>query len=133
MANLLQLSEAAYLGIHAMVIIAKSKTIVNANQIAEITGSSRNHLAKVMLTLAKHKLVKSLRGPSGGFVLARKPEEITLLEIYEAIEGKIHINKCPNDKQICPFDKCILNNIVSKVTEDIRNFFSSQTLRDYLD
>jgi Rrf2 family protein len=72
MSNIVQLSEAASLGIHAMVIIARSNKIINANTIAEMTDASRNHLAKVMLTLAKMGLVKSLRGPSGGFVLAKK-------------------------------------------------------------
>ena len=78
MSNIVQLSEAASLGIHAMVIIARNEGIINANQISEMTGSSRNHLAKVMLTLAKYGLVKSLRGPAGGFVLAKKPEEISV-------------------------------------------------------
>ncbi len=132
MSNLVQLSEAASLGIHAMVIIARNDRIINASQIAEMTDASRNHLAKVMLTLTKMGLVKSLRGPSGGFVLARKPEEITLLEIYEAIEGKIVINECPMNKQICPFTKCIMNNIINKVTLELQNYFKQQTLKDYM-
>jgi Rrf2 family protein len=132
MSNIVQLSEAASLGIHAMVIIARSNKIINANTIAEITDASRNHLAKVMLTLAKMGLVKSLRGPSGGFVLAKKPEDIRLIEIYEAIEGKISINDCPGNKPVCPFEKCIMNNIIKKVTLEIRDYFSQQTLKDYL-
>lgn len=133
MGNLLKLSEAVFLGIHAMILIARYKNTINANQIAEITNSSRNHLAKILLILAKHKLVKSLRGPTGGFVLARNPEEIRLIEIYEAIEGKITPTKCPNDKPICPFEKCILNNIIVKVNNEIINFFSTQTLKDYIE
>lgn len=132
MANIVQLSEAASLGIHAMVIIARNNKITNANEIAERTGASRNHLAKVMLTLTKIGLVNSLRGPAGGFILAKKPEEITLLEIYEAIEGKIIIHECPSNKQICPFSKCLLNNIMQKVTGEIKNYFKSMTLKDYL-
>lgn len=132
MSNIVQLSEAASLGIHAMVIIARSNKIVNANQIADQTGASRNHLAKVMLTLAKMGYVNSLRGPSGGFVLAKKPDEITLLEVYEAIEGKIHIPHCPTNKTICPFTKCILNNILHKVTSEVRDYFQNHTLQDYL-
>jgi Rrf2 family protein len=132
MSHLVQLSEAASLGIHSMVIIARCDKIINASQIAEMTDASRNHLAKVMLNLAKMGLVKSMRGPSGGFILARKPEEITLLEVYEAIEGKIHINNCPVNKQICPFTKCIMNNIIHKVTTELRDYFGQQTLKDYM-
>jgi Rrf2 family protein len=132
MSNIVQLSEAASLAVHAMVIIARSDKIVNANQIAEMTASSRNHLAKVMLTLSKMGLVKSLRGPSGGFVLAKKPEQITLLHVYEAIEGKITISECPSHKPICPFNMCILNNILNKVTQEVKDYFEKQTLKDYL-
>jgi Rrf2 family protein len=132
MSNIVQLSEAASLGIHAMVIIARNESIINANKISEMTVSSRNHLAKVMLILAKNGLVKSLRGPAGGFVLARKPEDITLLEVYEAIEGKITISECPGEKQVCPFTKCILNNIMHKVTHELRDYFEKQTLKDFL-
>ncbi|MCB5288250.1 MAG: Rrf2 family transcriptional regulator [Candidatus Cloacimonetes bacterium] len=132
MANIVQLSEAASLAIHSMVIIAKSDKIINANQIAEMTASSRNHLAKVMLTLSKMGMVKSLRGPSGGFVLAKKPEEINLLEIYEAIEGKIVISKCPCHKPICPFDKCILSAVLNKATQEVMDYFEKHTLKDYL-
>jgi len=132
MSNIVQLSEAASLGIHAMVIIARSDKIINANTIAEMTDASRNHLAKVMLTLAKMGLVKSLRGPSGGFVLAKKPEDIRLIEVFEAIEGKISINDCPGNKPVCPFSKCIMNNIIKKVTLEIRDYFSQQTLKDYM-
>jgi Rrf2 family transcriptional regulator, nitric oxide-sensitive transcriptional repressor len=133
MSNLIHLSEASSLGIHAMVIIARAdKKVVNASQIAEQTAASRNHLAKVMLTLSKMGLVKSLRGPSGGFVLAKEPKEITLLDVYEAIEGKILISKCPNDKAICPFDKCLLNNLLHKVTYEIRDYFQNHSLQDLL-
>jgi Rrf2 family protein len=132
MSNIVQLSEAASLGIHAMVIIARNDKIINASQIAEMTNASRNHLAKVMLTLTKMGLVKSLRGPSGGFVLARKPEDIRLLEIYESIEGKILISECPGGKQVCPFTKCIMNNVIQKVTIEIMDYFEKQTLKDYM-
>lgn len=132
MSNIVQLSEAASLAIHSMVIIARSDKIVNANHIAEITGASRNHLAKVMLTLSKMGLVKSLRGPSGGFVLAKKPEQITLLQVYESIEGKIAISECPSHKPICPFNKCILNNILNKVTQEVKDYFEHNTLKEFL-
>lgn len=132
MPNIVQLSEAASLAIHSMVIIAKSDKIVNANTIAEMTSSSRNHLAKIMLTLVKNGFVKSLRGPTGGFVLNKKPEDVTLLNIYESIEGKIFVPECPIDKQVCPFDSCIMNNVLNRATNEIVEFFSNKTLKDYL-
>ena len=106
--------------------------MINVVQIADATSSSKHHVAKVFQRLVKEKFVNSHRGPSGGFSLNRKPEEITLLEIYEAIEGKIELTQCPLDKQICPFDKCILNNVTKDMTIQYRDYLQGQTLDKYL-
>jgi DNA-binding IscR family transcriptional regulator len=60
------------------------------------------------------------------------PEDITFLEIYEAIEGSIEITSCPLDKQICPFDKCILNNVTNKMAIKFRDHLKEQTLDKYI-
>ena len=105
MSKIVTLSEAASIALHGIILVAKSDKLINVVQIADATSSSKHHVAKVFQRLVKEKFVNSHRGPSGGFSLNRKPEEITLLEIYEAIEGKIELTQCPLDKQICPFDK----------------------------
>ncbi|MFO7977350.1 MAG: Rrf2 family transcriptional regulator [Bacteroidales bacterium] len=133
MARLVQLSEAASLGIHAMVMIAQSQKHVNVNYIAERMGSSRNHLAKVLQLLVKHNFLKSVRGPSGGFILSRKPSQITMLEIYEAIEGKIEIHECPLDRPVCPFNKCLMGGLVKDVTLQFKEYFGDQTLEKFLE
>lgn len=132
MAKIFTLSEAASIALHGMILIARSEEKMNVAQIAELTASSRHHVAKVFQRLVKENLVSSLRGPSGGFFLKKEAKEISLLQIYEAIEGKIEVHSCPLDKHICPFDKCIMNNVTSKMTIDYRNYLKSQTLESYL-
>ena len=132
MSRIVTLTEAASLAIHAMVLIAQTDHQINVNFIAEQTGASRNHLAKVMQRLVKDGLVKSTRGPLGGFKLAKKPEEISILTIYEAIEGSIKVDGCPFDRPICPFHLCLMGNIISKVTIDIRQYFEEQTLDKFI-
>lgn len=132
MARIVHLSEAVTIGIHSMVLIARAGGIINVNIIAEQTGASRNHLAKVMQRLVKAGFLKSNRGPAGGFVLKKKPKEITILQIYEAIEGKIEIDGCPMDQQICPFDKCLIGGIVKDVSEEFIKYIKKTTLNDYL-
>lgn len=132
MAKIVHLSEAASLAIHSMVLIAKSDTHINVNMIAREMGASRNHLAKVLQQLVKHNYLKSVRGPSGGFVLNVKPSEITLLDIYQAIEGKIETPECPLDRQICPFDKCLLGGMVKNVTDQFKTYFEGQTLEKFI-
>ncbi len=132
MAKLVHFSEAASLALHAMVLIAKSDNHINVNSIADEMGSSRNHLAKVLQQLVKHNYLKSVRGPSGGFILGKPADQITILEIYEAIEGKIDVPECPLDRKICPFDKCLMNGLVNDVTMQFKNYFKEQSLEDFV-
>lgn len=132
MAKVIQLSEAASIGLHSMVLIARSNELINVGQIAEKTGASRNHLAKVLQRLVKANFLRSSRGPSGGFLLKKKPDEISVLEIYEAIEGTIETTGCPMDRPICPFEKCHIGVVIQKASEDFRNHFEKHTLKDYV-
>lgn len=132
MSRIITLSEASSIAIHAMVLIAKSETNLNVNKIAELTGASRNHLAKVMQRLVKDKYVKSTRGPLGGFILVKPADEISLLDIYQSIEGEIMETKCPLDRQICPFSKCLMGGVIFDLTNQFRNYLQQQTLSDYL-
>ncbi len=132
MSRILSLSEAASIAVHGMILVARSDKLVNVNTIAELTSSSRHHVAKVFQRLVKENFITSNRGPSGGFSLKIKPEEISFLDIYEAIEGKIEITRCPLDKPLCPFDKCIFKNVIKDLTLDFRNYMEAQTLDKYL-
>lgn len=132
MAHVIQFSEAAFIALHGMVIVAKSKELVNVVRISEQLNSSKHHVAKVMQRLVKDGYLTSHRGPTGGFTLKVAPETITLLELYESIEGKIEIGECPMDNPVCPFGKCIFNNVTNKLTQEFVDYMKSQTLRDYL-
>ena len=132
MAKIVHLSEAASLAIHSMVLIAKSDTHINVNILAQEMGASRNHLAKVLQQLVKFNYLRSVRGPSGGFVLNVKPSEITILDVYEAIEGRIETPDCPLDRQICPFDKCLMGGMVKSVTNQFKDYFKDQTLEKFI-
>lgn len=132
MSKIVTLSEAALIGLHSMVLIARSGTTVNVDKIAEDTGSSRHHVAKILQRLVKEGFLESHRGPSGGFFLTRDPKQITMLEIYETIEGKIRITGCQSANPVCPFPRCILGNIVTEMTILFRDHLGSTTLFDML-
>lgn len=132
MAHVIQFSEAAFIALHGMVIVAKSDELVNVVQISERLDSSKHHVAKVMQRLVKDGYLYSHRGPTGGFALKLPADQITLLELYESIEGKIIIGECPMDNPVCPFGKCIFNNVTSKLTKDFVDYMKSQTLKDFL-
>jgi Rrf2 family protein len=132
MSKIVTLSEAASIGLHSMVLIARSKEKLNVGKIADYIDSSRHHVAKVMQRLAKEEFVSSNRGPSGGFVLKKEPESITLLNIYEAIEGRVAIQNCPGHKPKCPFGSCLLGDLSHNMTVEFRDYMESHTLAEYL-
>ncbi len=132
MAHVINFSEAAFIALHGMVLVAKSKEQLNVVKIADDLDSSKHHVAKVMQRLVKDGYLNSFRGPSGGFSLKKPAEEITLLNVYESIEGKISIGPCPLDHPVCPFDKCIYDNTTRKMTEDFVAYMKAQTLDKYI-
>jgi len=132
MSKIFALSEAASIAIHSMVLIARSGEGINAVKIAEFTGFSKNHIAKVLQRLVKSDLLKSVRGPSGGFTMKKEAGDLTLLDIYQAIEGPIELTDCPLSYEICNFDKCLMGNVINKLTSEFRKFLQEQTLSSYL-
>lgn len=134
MAHVIQFSEAAFIALHGMVIVTQSdqKELVNVIKIAEKLNSSKHHVAKVMQRLVKDGYLNSQRGPSGGFTLKISPDKISLLELYETIEGKIEIGKCPLDHPVCKFEKCIFNNVTRRLTEEFVEYMRNEKLSDFL-
>ena len=132
MSKVVSLSEAASIALHGIILIAREKEGMNVVKIAETTNTSRHHVAKVMQRLVKSGYLTSHRGPRGGFELKKNPKDITFLEIYETIEGNIEINTCPMDKPVCPFDKCIMNNVTSQMSKEFREYLKNQTVVEYL-
>jgi Rrf2 family protein len=132
MAKIFSMSEAASIAIHSMVLVARSENGINAVKIAEHTGFSKNHISKVAQRLVKDDLLKSVRGPSGGFTLKKPPAEITLLDIYESIEGPLEITDCPLVNEVCNFDQCLMGNVVNKMTVEFKRYLKEQTLKKYI-
>lgn len=122
------MSEAVSIAMHGMILIARSEKSINVQDIVEATNTSKHHVAKVMQRLVKENFLSSQRGPTGGFVLKKKANEISLLNIWEAIEGKIEITNCPLDKPICAFEKCFLNNVTNKFSHELKKYLEETTL-----
>jgi len=130
MSKLINISEATSIAIHSLSLIGYEKRQLNANEIAKITAFSKNHLSKVLQTLVKQGYLKSVRGPRGGFSLSQDPNEITLLEIFEVFEGKIHSDFCFGHHEKCPFEDCIFGDIIDEVTIKFKESFGSRTVGD---
>ncbi len=122
MAKILNISEALIIAIHSMGVIAKSKTPLNANTIATVTGFSKNHISKILQQLSKNNFLTSTRGPHGGYILKKDPGKTNLYEIYRLFEGEISMDYCKYECDKCPFSKCIFDRITEKLTKQFEDF-----------
>ncbi len=126
--SILNISEAASIAIHSMAVIAQSEDLLNSHQVACKTGFSKNHTAKVLQTLAKYRLLRSTRGPGGGFRLGRDAQDISLMDIYRVIDGDLTENNCGLDCAVCPVRACIFGGLEQKFTNEFRSYLMSMKL-----
>ena len=118
--NLINFSEGFFLAIHSLILIEKNRPKrLSAKIISEELHSSQAHLAKIFQKLSKANIVSSIRGPHGGFVINKNPEDISFLDIYEIIEGEVILSGCVFNKTYCAFKTCIFNGELNKISKDI--------------
>jgi Rrf2 family protein len=126
---MLRVSEAAALALHAAVFLAVNEDrVIPTAEIAEMFKASDAHLSKVLQRLHKAGLVSSTRGPKGGFQIARPADEITLLQVYETIEGKLSDTECLFDAPVCDGEQCILGDLLKKVNSQVREYMANTRL-----
>jgi len=109
------------------------KAPVSVNAIAEKEGLPRDYLSKIMPTLVGEKIVRSVRGIGGGFVLARHPAEISLLDVARSVEGTVEVAKCMGTEDCCPlYRRCRLIPVVDAVQGGLSRVLDGISLADAL-
>ena len=133
----MKLTSKGRYAVMAMADLAKNnvKEPTSLTEISLRQGISISYLEQLFLKLRKNNLVQSARGPSGGYVLSRPPEEIKLLSIISAVDEKIKTVKCKKEsKKGCNGKsiKCITHNLWDDLQAHINKFFEDNTLNDVL-
>ena len=109
MSEMIKISEAASIALHACAWLAlQGEYRGRSAEICRELGFSAAHFVKVMQALSRAGLVESRRGPAGGSRLTRTPDGISLLEIYEAIEGPLCTERCLLPAERCRSRACVL-------------------------
>lgn len=131
MNTLFNLSEAATIALHSLAIISNTEERLNVNRLAEKTKFSKNHLAKIMNLLVRHNYLSSERGPLGGFILNPATKQVSLLEILEAVEGKIDVFQCTITCGNCYFSSCLFGDQPKRFTSEFVNYLKEKTVADF--
>lgn len=135
------LSNSCKYGIRAITYIASRPGGSGNIGLKEISNSldlPTPFLAKILQMLAKQKILSSTKGPNGGFVLLKKPEQITLYDIVKSIDGDDLFTNCVMHNNSCrcsDADKppCLLHDEYTNIRVDLHRLFSGKTIANIVD
>lgn len=105
--TIMQITREGDYAVRSVLFLARQpyKKVSFVTEISEEYNIPRSFLAKILQKLVKSKIVRSYRGVKGGFSLARQAKDISVLDVLEAVEGKLALNLCIVDKKKCDFSR----------------------------
>ncbi|TAN41577.1 MAG: Rrf2 family transcriptional regulator [Nitrospirae bacterium] len=132
---MLRLSTKGQYGVRAMFEIARGSATgpVTIKEIFEKQDVSVAYLEQILNQLRKSGIIRSVKGPGGGYVLSKSPEQISIGEILSELEGPVAITSCLDPKEGCMrVDGCVTHLLWKALGENIEAFLNKMTLDDLL-
>ncbi len=120
-------------GLRAVIYLSNQDRERNCSlgEIAKQQRVPRKFLEKIIQDLIHGGLVKSKRGPYGGYALARSPDAISFQDVIEALEGPIAVNVCMDDSLNCDhLPQCTMTGVWNEVQRKVIEVFNQTTLAD---
>ncbi len=134
------LSNTCKYGLRATIYIAlksENNERIGLKKISEELNIPSPFLGKILQNLAKHKILLSSKGPHGGFSLATSAKDISIMDIFEIIDGKDYFEKCLIGVQSCTNDPvntpCPLHAKYSSIRDEIASLFTNTSIYDLVD
>ncbi len=132
----MKLSTRSRYGLRLLIELAVSGSddAVFLGDIARNQDISEKYLSKLVIPLRSAKIITSRRGANGGYLLARSPQEITMREIVEALEGDLNPVDCVKSDEAC--DKaalCASRDVWVALNAQISGFLEGITLASVVD
>jgi Rrf2 family cysteine metabolism transcriptional repressor len=131
----MKLSTKGRYGVKAMVDLAINygEQPVSIKNISQRQNISDYYREQLFSSLKKAKLIKSIRGAQGGYILNRAPEEITIQDVINVLEGPIEVSNCLEDSACNNIDCCATRLLWKKIKDSIDSVTSTITLKDIVD
>ena len=107
-----------------------SENLITANEISSSYGIPKEILAKTMQKLAKKNIIKSVKGPYGGYKAMDKSSSTTLNDFFEILEGPTAIMDCYFESGCDHLTSCNIRTPINKINNSIRNLLDKLTLAD---
>jgi len=131
----MQLTTKGRYAVSAMLDLASndSSRPVTLDMISQRQNISLSYLEQLFAKLRKASLVRSIRGPGGGYLLNVNPVDVTLTEIIEAVDENIDLRRCHGAKNCLRGKQCLSHHLWCEVSDQIRGFLSSRNLQQVID
>lgn len=129
----MKLSTKGRYGIQAMYDLAccDPSTPQSIKAVAERQGIPEAYLEQLIASLRRSGLVRSIRGAQGGYLLSRRPDEITVGQVLRALEGELAVADCLLDSSICSRAcSCPTHLVWQKISDGVNQIVDSITLQD---
>ena len=135
------LSNTSKYGLRAVIYLAikaKGNEKIGIKKIAGDLDIPMPFLGKILQSLAKHQILSSSKGPHGGFGLAKKPEQIKLLDVIKVIEGDLVFDTCLISLKSClkrnkKHTPCPIHYKFDGIRKNIIQFFEKETIKSISD
>lgn len=128
------LTKASEYALLSILLISDKKEPIDVENLAASLTVSKSFLAKVLQKLTKAGILKSFRGVKGGFILAKKMDEISIHDIIKAVEeNPATVFECTGDNGSCPNNRvtaCSIWPVLNKLQIRIDDFLSTLTLQE---
>ena len=128
----MQVSRKVDYALRAVIHLADDEHQGRACSVAEIADRERipkQFLEKIIRDLIRTGLVRSQRGPHGGYVLARPAEAVTFRDVIEAVEGAISLNVCVGEHAECfMLGACGMNRVWAEGQRRVMDLFQNTTI-----
>lgn len=132
MSSVLKVSDAAAIGLHAMVLLAtRPDKLMSNHNIAATLKVSPAHLSKVLQRLSHAGMVRATRGPGGGFAITTAGAKKSLLDVFEAIEGPMRPHDCLLENSVCGGKNCIFGNVLRNMNREAQQYLSKTRLNQF--
>lgn len=131
----MQLTTKGRYAVTAMLDLASnnSKKPIALDVISQRQNISLSYLEQLFSKLRRANLVKSIRGPGGGYLLNTQAKNISLSQIIEAIDENIDLRRCKGMSDCNNGRQCISHQLWCEVSDQIRTFLSEKTLQMVID
>ena len=105
---------------------------VTLNDISQCQGISLSYLEQLFARMRKDGLVEGVRGPGGGYRLARPADQITVAQIIGAVDEKVDATACGGEENCQEGERCMTHDLWCELSQQIYNFLNGITLAEFI-